>query len=330
MWYVEGERVKMSSDLWAITCYFNPCRYRTKRANFDAFRAGMAEVGANLLTVELAFEDEPYELPASDDVLHLRGGGLMWQKERLLNIAAASLPESCTKIAWLDNDVIFENPNWFTQTSEALDKYVVVQPFDRVVRLPRGHKQYLGVGECYESYASVFARAPALARGAEFHRHGHTGFAWAARRELFSEIGLYDACLTCSGDHLMSHGFAGGLIHTPCIGRMIGPQRTYLKHFLEWAVKARDLVGGKLGVVPGHLLHLWHGDLANRRYAELNHVFKAFDFDPNKHLRYDENGLWEWADAPAGMREWARELFWMRREDGDPDAPLQQISAPAA
>jgi hypothetical protein len=320
----------MSSDLWAITCYFNPCRYQTKRANFDAFRAGMAKNGANLLTVELAFEDEPFELPESNDVLRLRGGGLMWQKERLLNIAAATLPASCRKVAWLDNDVIFENPDWFEQTSRALDEHVVVQPFDQVVRLPRGHSRFLGEGECYESYGSVFARNPKAARTAHFHLHGHTGFAWAARRELFEDVGLYDACLTCSGDHLMSHGFAGGLVHSPCIGMMIGPQRAYLQHFLTWAVKARDLVGGKLGVVPGHLLHLWHGDLVNRRYTELNNAFKTFNFDPAKHLRHDENGLWEWADAPPRMREWARELFWMRREDGDPDAPLQKAPALAA
>jgi hypothetical protein len=107
---------------------------------------------------------------------------------------------------------------------------------------------------------------------------------------------------------------------------MLGAQRAYRAHFFTWAMKARDLVGGKLGAVPGNLLHLWHGDLVNRRYSELNDEFKTFDFDPDQHLRYAENGLWEWADAPAEMRKWASDLFWMRREDGDPDAPLQQVA----
>ena len=35
-------------------------------------------------------------------MLRLRGSGVMWQKERLLNIAALTLPASCTKIAWLE------------------------------------------------------------------------------------------------------------------------------------------------------------------------------------------------------------------------------------
>jgi len=317
----------MVSDLWVITCYFNPCRYKTKRKNFDLFLAGMKKVGANVLTVELAFADEEFELEPGDGVLQLRGNGVMWQKERLLNIAAAALPKSCTKIAWLDNDVLFENPHWLRLTSIALDQLYVVQPFSHVVRLPQGHTSFRGEGESYESHGSTFARDPAIARTGEFHEHGHTGFAWAARRELFDELGLYDACLTCSGDHLMSHAFVGGMIKSPCISRVIGPKRAYLEHFFTWAVATRDLVRGRVGAIRGNLLHLWHGDLVNRKYSELNQQFKEFDFDPEKHLTRDASGLWEWSDeAPEEMRNWAVELFWMRREDGDPDAPLQQMA----
>jgi len=319
----------MSSDLWSITSYFNPCRYKTKRKNFDAFMEGMEQAGANVLVVELAFGDEEFELPQSDRVLRLRGSGVMWQKERLLNIAAASLPASCRKVAWLDCDLIFENPDWVQQTSEALDEYVVVQPFSTAIRLAQGTRKADGRGEYYESYGEVFSRSPKIARTAEFVHHGHTGFAWAARRELFEQCGLYDACLTGSGDHLMAHGFAGGMVHSPCLGRAIGRQRAYFTHFITWAIKARDLVGGKLGVVPGNLLHLWHGSLVDRRYGEMNQEFKEFDFDPDRHLRHGENGLWEWNEAPPELRQWASDFFWLRREDGDPDAPLQKVAKSA-
>ena len=314
----------MSSDLWAITSYFNPCRYKTKRENFDLFKAGMEASGANLLVVEMAFGDEEFELEPSDNVLQLRGTGVMWQKERLLNVAAARLPSSCTKVAWLDNDLIFENPDWAEQTSRALDNLMVVQPFDWVVRLPRGERRYAGRGESYESYGSVFERSRRTARLGVFNLHGHSGFAWAARRELFEHCGLYDACLTGSGDHLMCHGFAGGMIHSPCLPRIFGTQQKYFEHFFRWGAKARDLVGGRIGAVPGRLLHLWHGDLVDRRYGQMNEEFKSFDFDPDRHLRFDENGLWEWADAPPRMQKWASDLFALRKEDGDPDSPMQQ------
>jgi hypothetical protein len=100
---------------------------------------------------------------------------------------------------------------------------------------------------------------------------------------------------------------------------MIGPQKRYLEHFWKWATKARDMVNGRIGPVPGRVLHLWHGELADRRYARLNQEFMTFDFDPEKHLRFDESGLWEWTDeTPERLRKWASEMFWMRREDGDP------------
>ena len=204
----------MSSDLWVITSYFNPCRYRTKRANFNSFMAGLDAVGANVLTVELAFGDDEFELPESDRVLRLRGAGLMWQKERLLNIAAATLPRSCRKIAWLDCDVIFGRKDWLQLTSDALEHHMVVQPFETVARLPPGHRLYAGQGEKYRSFAHMFETKPRIAQTTMSKDHGHTGFAWAARRELFEQCGLYDACLTGSGDHLMAHAFAGGICHS--------------------------------------------------------------------------------------------------------------------
>lgn len=307
----------MSSDLWSITCYFNPCRYRTKRANFDVFMEGMKKAGANLLVVELAFGDEEFELEPGENILQLRGGGVMWQKERLLNIAIEQLPADCTKVAWLDNDLIFDDPRWLERTSKALDDLMVVQPFSSCIRMVRGTQSYDGGGETYESFGHCFTRVPAQARGSDFAYHGHTGFAWAARRELLEEVGLYDPCLTGSGDHLMSHGFSGGMRRSPCMKRVIGNQTAYMRHYLRWADRTRELVEGRLGYIPGTLLHLWHGDLADRRYTDMNNQFMTFDFDPDRHLALDENKLFVWSEeAPKRLQDWADKFFWIRREDG--------------
>ena len=83
------------------------------------------------------------------------------------------------------------------------------------------------------------------------------------------------------------------------------------------AVKARDGVGGKLGVVPGRILHLWHGDLGDRRYALMNQQFMSFGFDPDAHIRVGAHGTWEWSGAPERLRQWARDFFENRNEDGD-------------
>ena len=203
----------MSSDLWVITCYFNPCRYKTKRANFDAFMAGMKDNGANVLVVELAFGDEEFELPESKNVLRLRGSGVMWQKERLLNIAArdpaghraprspGSTMTSCSR-----------TPNWVQETSDALEEFVVVQPFDWAVRLPRGGAQVRWTRRHVRILCqSVRSRTGARARGRVFRARAYR-LSRGRRGASFSSIaGFTMPCLTASGDHLMAHGFAGGM-----------------------------------------------------------------------------------------------------------------------
>jgi hypothetical protein len=308
----------MSSDFWVITCYFNPARFETKRRNFDAFMAGMEKAGANVLVVESAFGDDPFELESGGNVLQLRGTGVMWQKERLLNIAAAQLPASARKIGWFDADILFKEPDWLERTSQALDRFVVVQPFSHAVRLHRDNKDD-GTGVLDESFASIFVREPRLARLARYQKHGHTGYAWAARRELFDQCGLYDACLTGSGDHLMAHAFVAGMAKSPCMGHTFMGSPAYAQHFLRWGISARDVVRTKLGVVPGRILHLWHGDLEDRRYADREREFRRLGLDPNAHLLHDDNGLWEWSEqAPDSLREWADSSFHHRNEDGKP------------
>lgn len=307
------------ADLWVITSYFNPCRYRARRDNYELFMTGMKSVSANVLTAELAFGDEDFELPASGGVLQLRSDSILWHKERLLNLAAATLPPECRKIAWLDNDILFDDPRWLERTSEALDRHMVVQPFTSCNWLALGERYYPASGGTYESFAHCFVRAVTVARTGNYLQHGHTGFAWAARRELFEICGLYEAAMTGSGDHLMAHAFASGMIHSPCLRPMIGEKTTaYATHFWRWAVKARDLVGSNIGFVPGTVLHLWHGDMANRPYGQLERRLKAFQYDPDRHLAEGENELLRWsADAPQDLRDWIEANFHRRREDGE-------------
>lgn len=309
-------------DFWTITAYFNPCRYVTRKVNFERFAACLKATSASLLVVELVLDHGEFELGNEYNVLRLRGGAVMWQKERLLNIAAAHLPVSCKKVAWLDGDVLLDD-DWPQKAAAALDCYHVVQPFRSCVRLPPGHIDWPADGAqpaiAIESFAAACARAPCLARDVESPLHGHTGFAWAARRELFEHVGLYDACLTGSGDHLMAHVFAGAL-DSVCIPAMIGVGHRYAAHFARWAAEADRMVGGSLGFVEGRARHLWHGDRADRRYRQRNQEFKTFDFDPDRDLRRGANGVWEWADASVQIRAWASAVFVSRNEDGT--APL--------
>src|SRR5262245_2641530 len=96
---------RTTSDLWAITCYFNSSGYKSRLENYRRFRQRLT---VPLVTVELSFGSEFVLKPNDADILiQLIGGDVLWQKERLLNLALGSVPEACDKIAWLDCDVFF-------------------------------------------------------------------------------------------------------------------------------------------------------------------------------------------------------------------------------
>src|SRR5690349_10101249 len=101
--YVESVNAPLGSDvssvprsrLWAITSYFNPLDYRRRRQNYRAFRERLP---LPLLTVELAYRSPELAAGDADLLVQLRGRDVMWQKERLLNIAVARLPPECDRV----------------------------------------------------------------------------------------------------------------------------------------------------------------------------------------------------------------------------------------
>ena len=124
-------------DLWIVTAYFNPAGYRTRRANHDLFAQRIVESGLRLPTVECALGEAAFELPESPDVLRVRARTVLWHKERLLNLGIARLPPECAKVAWLDGDILFDNPAWAVETSRLLDEHAV-QPFVCPLRMLEG------------------------------------------------------------------------------------------------------------------------------------------------------------------------------------------------
>jgi hypothetical protein len=236
----------------------------------------------------------------------------VWQKERLINRAIASLPSSVRKIAWLDCDVLFANPDWAVQTAALLDDYPIVQTFKTAIRLPRGETSYVGRGEVWNGFGWVSEVVPDSFRGI-YTLHGHTGFGWAARRELLDRHGLYDACISGSGDHVMAHAMRGDCA-MDCEFYAMSPRLR--EHFSQWARPFHETVAGRIGSTPGTLLHLWHGDTKDRQYKERHEELVRLDFDPKADIRVGPDGGWEWAVDKPELNRWMGKYFENRREDG--------------
>ena len=146
-------------DLCIVTCYYNPEAYRTKLHNYLLFEKALRTSGLQLVTVECSMGQMDFELPDRPGLVRLRGRDVMWQKERLINVAIENVPERFTKIAWLDCDLLFTNENWAAETSRLLDRYPVVQPFEAVVRLPGATTDVDG-GERWQSFGAAYAKQP--------------------------------------------------------------------------------------------------------------------------------------------------------------------------
>jgi hypothetical protein len=138
------------------------------------------------------------------------------------------------------------------------------------------------------------------------------GLAWACRREILSEHGLYDACILGGGDRVMACGAIGEFGWAAAAQTMNA--RRY-EHYLQWARPFFESVSGKVEYIEGRVFHLWHGDLQLRRYAERRSYLETFD--PFTDIAPDGSGCWRWSSDKPDMHRLVREYFRSRSEDGD-------------
>jgi hypothetical protein len=297
--------------LWAITSYFNPVGYRSRLANYRSFRANLP---LPLVTVEAA-ADGRFELePGDADILvQVPMRAVLWQKERLLNIALAHLPPDCLHVAWIDCDVLFEVEDWPERASRALAAH-------RLVHLYTERRSLGADGGVVAVARSV---APAIVAGrsetvdlddvdAAMRRGRSVGFAWAARREVLHE-GLYDACILGNGDRAILCA-ALGLPRHAARSALMTPRQ--VEHYSHWARRFFAAVAGDVGYVDGRIYHLWHGDLADRRYGERYRGFRRFGFDPYRDIAVDPEGCWSWTTSNGELQDYVRRYFEARYEDG--------------
>ena len=120
--------------MWAMTSYFNPVRYKRRLSHYRTFHNNLH---IPLITVELSF-DAKFELTKNDaDILiQISGGAVLWQKERLLNIALKSVPNDVENIAWVDCDILFRRDNWAEEAEKQLnERHKIVQLFSDAIYL---------------------------------------------------------------------------------------------------------------------------------------------------------------------------------------------------
>lgn len=304
--------------LWGITSFFNPVGYQTKKANYDRFRAHLK---IPLITVELSYNNT-FELKTedADHLICIHGKDVMWQKERLLNIALGSLPEDCTAVAWLDADLIFENQNWPQETLKALEKHAFVQPFNqlRYLKSEETSGEIKNETKNFTSFASAYQTKPFKLKTNGKQVMGQytqlaTGKAWAGRRSILEQSGFYDAMIMGGGDGAMLNAMIG-TFNDFIAHYQLNTERA--EHYTKWALQLYSLTQSNLGVVPGQLTHLWHGNIQNRSYQERKKALATLNFNPYTDIKHIKNGPWQWASKHTELHQLVSQYFYARKEDG--------------
>ncbi|MDD5054635.1 MAG: hypothetical protein PHZ00_00005 [Candidatus Peribacteraceae bacterium] len=314
--------VSLPGTLWGIAAYFNPVGYRNKLENFRLFRAASKRQGLQLIVVEAALGDTPFELRDDDaeHVIRLRTNAVLWQKERLLNVVLRHLPDACDKVVWLDTDVLFSSDTWVMDLSRKLEEFIVVQPFDSAVQLPRGITEILPPDLCHgESLPAPGTVAWWLSMNRPVHgsMNGHPGYACAARRSLLDRFGFYDKGVVGSGDSIIMGAFFGIDPHANFFIHM--DQISLLNHAAVWASPVTAALSGSIGAVEGTVFHLWHGPRQKRYYIDRNKLLAGYV--PETDVRIGNGGCFEWCTDKPWMHAKVRDYFWMRDEEGNANFP---------
>ena len=268
--------------------------------NMNRFLRQLAAEGLPFHVAEVALGEESWRLDQAPNVVQLRAAAdqVLWYQWNLVNILEKHIPAEFDAIAWIDTDVWFQRLDWYEATCEALEDFAVVQLADTMV--------WTG-----EDGRAEFTIPAAAELGKLVLGEGHPGFAWAARRTLWSEAGgLYDRAIIGGGDTanvsawLPRDGTLQWLGYSDLPGA--------LEPIREWAAQ-----NGGCGCVAGTLWHEWHGSLASRQYTERHRWLAGLDV--STHLRRRPDGLLEWSDtAPASVKEAIRAYFQARQAAAQP------------
>lgn len=305
------------SPLYVLTAVFNPRRFASRVRLYRNFCRWIATQGVQLLTVEVAFGNRPWQVTEPDNPWHLqlRSAADMWQKEAALNCGVQRLCQLVPEweyVCYLDADVKLLRDDWAAETVQTLQHYAIVQPFGEVTTLdPRGHRLYNGQSICrryHECGTFPVRKCTYPGHGID----GWPGLGWAYRRHEYEQIGgLFDVAVSSSGDMHM----AGCYLGKPDLGMESDYSEGFRRAVAAHAELCDRYVRGNVSYVPGLLVHYWHGRGKERGHDARKKAIRRHQFDPYTDLVRDHQGLWKWRGNKPGLERDIRRSLEARNED---------------
>lgn len=254
--------------LKVIATFFNPVGWQSRRYNLQRFIEGMEKHSIPLTLIECASGDDEFEISPSPDyeLIQVRSPDVLWQKERLFNIATRAQHPEVEAVALVDADIIFQDASWADRSLALIrEGYGCVMPWSTV--------HYQGIEEKGDPPAFYKASHTSsgwlMACGADPSvtnmggKDGHPGFASVFRRDLIEEVGLYEKHIVGGGDSVAILGALG----RTCDKFYTIMGQKFSDDIMAWAERWKAAAGPKkLSGVDCKICHLFHGTLADRGY----------------------------------------------------------------
>ncbi|HVZ44805.1 MAG TPA: hypothetical protein VHA82_13425 [Ramlibacter sp.] len=292
-----------AAPLVALTAYYNPFRGARRLRNYHVFRKNLGDVP--LVAVEWS-PDGRFDLRPDDaDVLiRVQGGDLMWQKERLLNRGLARIRAEglARDVAIIDADVVFAEADWVRRILTALETRPLIQCHRQVDYMPDiareiRERDALARVEPERSLPSLayalghgeplFTSDPERMRAFAFHgttapSSGNAGIAIAVRLTDLPRFELYDANIVGGADLLLATSYIGRT------QEFFEPRGYSLAHRADAAAWAARCLPPPprppIGWADNRALHLWHGPLEDRQYAQRLRILGPRNYDPARDI----------------------------------------------
>ncbi len=239
--------------------------------------------------------------PKIRDAIHVYGSSYLFQKEHLIRLLEKQIPEKFTKLACLDADVLFDNPDWYDKLSIMLDTSKIVQCFDIAIWLDITYTKS-------QKTSNSCLKVPS---GKRFYdenngKNYHPGFAWAFTRDWYNKAGFYDLAIIGSGDTMFAYGVMGYPIQENNY-----ETRIYKKSYTDWKMTTEN---PRCSLLPVTLYHLYHGPIANRQYVSRYSYFEEYKEIEECISGKNEDGVYELKDSIVNSNMLT--FFKTRNDDG--------------
>jgi hypothetical protein len=272
---IRGKR-SAEPSIAAVTSFYNYAGFNSLRENYLRFSAEWAASKIPLYTVECLLPGQSPSLPDAPNLHRVTVADPFIHKESAINWMVPQIPAQYRQIVWTDCDYLFDDFAPFRRLPSLLTQQRAVQCISKLDYIDRR-----GI---------AFARKTAFAATPD--SGGFHGGTWAADRSLWDSWGgLY------SGSALGGHD-------TVSLMSFYGPERfgawtsrrhpAFRKEILDFCSRQSNHFAGRVGCLDVCASHLYHGQLANRRYVDKHTLVKHL---PPGAFRRDAKGFLEFNRA---------------------------------